>query len=100
MLDRLDEQFEFPLPGMAERQRMLQQFVGRYLRGGETDKKQQGGMRVILDEKIDDQFIEEMAQKTEGFSGRQLAKVRNTNRLLWVSELAARLLYIIYNYYS
>ncbi|KAL8434062.1 hypothetical protein Efla_001534 [Eimeria flavescens] len=76
VLDRVDEQFEFPLPGAPERLRMLQQFMTRYLKGeGEAGKKATKTPKIAIDEKIDEQFLKEMADKTEGFSGRQLAKL-------------------------
>lgn len=76
VLDRIDEQFEFPLPGTPERLRMLQQFMDRYLkREGEGTKKGEEGLKIKIDEEIDEKFMQDMAEKTEGFSGRQLAKV-------------------------
>ncbi|PFH35815.1 ATPase, AAA family protein [Besnoitia besnoiti] len=70
VLDRVDEQFEFPLPAVEERKRMLNQFLEEYI--FRTTKT---GRKIVVDEKIDDAFVQEMAEKTEGFSGRQLAKL-------------------------
>ncbi|OEH78556.1 AAA family protein [Cyclospora cayetanensis] len=76
VLDRVDEQFEFPLPGAAERLRMLQQFMDRYLRGiGAEGKDKQKLKGIVIDERIDEAFMQMVAEKTEGFSGRQLAKL-------------------------
>ncbi|KAL8446657.1 hypothetical protein Emag_004664 [Eimeria magna] len=78
VLDRIDEQFEFPLPGVAERLRMLRQFMDRYLKG-ESEESNKGRKtktpKISIDEKIDDDYLRDVAEKTEGFSGRQLAKL-------------------------
>lgn len=70
-MDRVDEQFEFPLPGLEERKRMLKQFFEEYI-----TRPTRTGRKINVDERIDDAFIQEVASQTEGFSGRQLAKVR------------------------
>ncbi|EPT26791.1 ATPase, AAA family protein [Toxoplasma gondii TgCatPRC2] len=70
VLDRVDEQFEFPLPAVEERKRMLKQFLDEYIH-----RTTPTGRKIVVDENIDDAFVCEMAEKTEGFSGRQLAKL-------------------------
>ena len=105
VLDRIDEQFEFPLPAAPERLRMLKQFMRRYLgfdvaeeeqqqqqQDGtadsktstkqqqeaatkQTHKKKQKDIQLVVDKQIDENYLKHMAEKTEGFSGRQLAKV-------------------------
>ncbi|PHJ25103.1 aaa family protein [Cystoisospora suis] len=70
VLDRVDEQFEFPLPGLQERKRMLKQFFEEYI-----TRPTRTGRKIDVDERIDEAFIQEMAEKTDGFSGRQLAKL-------------------------
>lgn len=70
VMDRVDEQFEFPLPALEERTRMLRQFMHEHIHCATRT-----GRKIAVDEKIDDAFIQEMAEKTEGFSGRQLAKL-------------------------
>lgn len=97
VLDRIDEQFEFPLPGLKEREEMLKQFISKYIKREKeeyTNNAAEGGFfnlfrinilknnqnkglnkKIEIDKEIDEEFIKDMAEKTEGFSGRQLAKV-------------------------
>mmetsp|Transcript_30441 Transcript_30441/g.65554 ORF Transcript_30441/g.65554 Transcript_30441/m.65554 type:complete len:552 (-) Transcript_30441:113-1768(-) len=70
VLDRMDESFEFPLPSEAERVRMLDMFMDEYIR--RPTKK---GQSIEVDPAIDEEFLKEVAKKTDGFSGRQLAKL-------------------------
>eukprot|EP00920_Eleutheroschizon_duboscqi_P029237 GHVT01070707.1.p1 GENE.GHVT01070707.1~~GHVT01070707.1.p1 ORF type:complete len:418 (-),score=90.92 GHVT01070707.1:915-2168(-) len=70
IIDRLDEYFEFPLPGYDERLRQLQMFFDEYLY-----QPTNTGKKIIVDEKVDQDFLKLMAKKTENFSGRQLAKL-------------------------
>lgn len=70
VLDRIDEGFEFPLPSVKERSRMLHMFMDEYVH-----RPTRKGRLIEVDEAIDDAFIEDVAQRTEGFSGRQLAKL-------------------------
>ena len=65
VLDRMDEQFEFPLPGLEQRKQMLNMFMKEHI----TD-------RMAVDPAVlDEAYISEVAAKTEGFSGRQMAKL-------------------------
>ena len=65
VLDRMDEQFEFPRPGLEERKQMLNMFIKEHI----SD-------RMAVDpEVLDPKYIEEVAVKTEGFSGRQISKL-------------------------
>jgi ATPase family AAA domain-containing protein 3A/B len=70
VLDRIDEAFEFPVPGYDQRLRMLQIFVDRYL---STPTKRGKGIEV--EEGLRTDFLEGVAKRTDGFSGRQLAKL-------------------------
>jgi len=70
VLDRIDEGFEFGLPDTKERLKMLNMFMDEYVH--RPTKK---GRLIEVDEKIDAAFLEEVAKRTEGFSGRQLAKL-------------------------
>merc|ERR1719401_2669336 len=70
VLDRIDESFEFPLPELPERKRMLNLFMEEHIH-----KPTQRGKRIEVDETLDEKFLDEVAQRTEGFSGRQLAKL-------------------------
>jgi ATPase family AAA domain-containing protein 3A/B len=65
VLDRMDEQFEFPRPGLEQRKQMLEMFIKEHI----TD-------RMAVDpDVVDPKYIEEVAIKTEGFSGRQISKL-------------------------
>jgi ATPase family AAA domain-containing protein 3A/B len=64
VLDRMDEQFEFPRPGFDQRVQMLNMFMKEHI----TD-------RMAIDPEIDEEYIAEVARKTEGFSGRQISKL-------------------------
>jgi len=70
VLDRMDEAFEFPRPAYEQRLQMLRLFVDQYL------YRKKGGKAIIeVDPSLDDQFLEDVAQRTDGMSGRQLAKL-------------------------
>lgn len=65
VLDRMDEEFEFPRPGLEQRKQMLEMFMKEHI----TD-------RMAVDPDVTDpKYIEEVAVKTEGFSGRQISKL-------------------------
>jgi len=70
VLDRIDEGFEFGLPSAKERLRMLHMFMDEYV-----NKPTKKGRLIELDPAIDDAFLEDVATRTEGFSGRQIAKL-------------------------
>ena len=70
VLDRIDEAFEFPIPAYTQRLTMMKMFMDRYIR---TQTKR--GKGIVVDEQIDDAYIEGVVARTEGFSGRQLAKL-------------------------
>ncbi|KAF8822266.1 ATPase, AAA family protein [Cardiosporidium cionae] len=69
VLDRIDEHFAFPLPGKQERHRMIQMYMEKYVFSAAKAKQ------FKVDPEIDETFLEEMANKTEKFSGRQIAKL-------------------------
>ena len=65
VLDRMDEEFEFPRPGLEQRRQMLNMFLKEHI----TE-------RMAVDpDVVDPKYIEEVAVKTEGFSGRQMSKL-------------------------
>jgi len=70
VLDRVDESFEFPLPSNEERLRMLQMFMEEHVH-----KPTRKGKVIEVDPGLDDAFLLDVAKRTEGFSGRQLAKL-------------------------
>lgn len=70
VLDRMDEEFEFPVPAEPQRLAMLQMFMNQYVR--QPTKR---NWSIEVDEAIDDSFLEKVAKRTEGLSGRQIAKL-------------------------
>jgi len=70
VLDRIDESFEFPLPQFEERKRMLRLFMDEHIH-----RPTQRGKVIKVDPGLDEGFMEDVARRTEGFSGRQLAKL-------------------------
>eukprot|EP00371_Babesia_bovis_P002626 XP_001611273.1 ATPase, AAA family protein [Babesia bovis T2Bo] len=70
VLDRMDEQYEFGLPQLEERKRMIAMFMKKYVLTPTTR-----GNKVEIDENINDDFFAKVAERTEGFSGRQLSKM-------------------------
>jgi len=70
VLDRVDEQFEFPMPLLLERRKMIAMFMNEYIYA--PTKK---GRKIVVDSEIDESYIDYLAKNTEGFSGRQLAKL-------------------------
>lgn len=70
VLDRVDESFEFPLPSEKERRRMLGMFMEEHIH-----RPTRRGKVIEVDPALDDAFLDDVAQRTEGFSGRQLAKL-------------------------
>merc|ERR1712118_377432 len=70
VLDRMDEAFEFALPGQAQRLQILKMLFDRHIN---SPTKQ--GMHIEVDPALDDKWLEEVARRTDGFSGRQLSKL-------------------------
>eukprot|EP00747_Dinoflagellata_sp_TGD_P181508 gnl/TRDRNA2_/TRDRNA2_35371_c0_seq1.p1 gnl/TRDRNA2_/TRDRNA2_35371_c0~~gnl/TRDRNA2_/TRDRNA2_35371_c0_seq1.p1 ORF type:complete len:563 (-),score=118.38 gnl/TRDRNA2_/TRDRNA2_35371_c0_seq1:45-1733(-) len=70
ILDRIDERFEFPLPAYEQRLLMMQMFFEQHVR-----KPTKRGRYVEVDPSLDEKWMGEVAKRTEGFSGRQLAKL-------------------------
>ena len=97
VLDRVDEALLFPLPGKDERKQILRIYLDRYIShaadaegsaqeaGGAAPRPfvmkvrdflwGKGGRDAIKVEGITDADVEAAAGKTEGFSGRELAKL-------------------------
>lgn len=83
--DRIDEVIEFPLPGEEERFKLMKLYLNKYLTGGE-DKKgdkdtkwshlfKKQSQKITVEGDLTDQVIRDAAKKTEGFSGREIAKL-------------------------
>lgn len=82
VLDRIDDVVEFPLPGIDERRSMLEHYFNVYITQSEEhcnseQSMQKSGQSVPIaisgfDEDVT--FWDRLAEKTDGFSGRQVAK--------------------------
>eukprot|EP00850_Spirogloea_muscicola_P020817 SM000227S07463 [mRNA] locus=s227:92862:96195:- [translate_table: standard] len=78
--DRIDEMLEFPLPGEGERLKLLRLYIDKYIaNAGAPSTWWQGLFRGKQDKieikGITDDVLQEAARKTEGFSGREIAKL-------------------------
>uniref|UniRef100_A0A0D9VJT8 AAA+ ATPase domain-containing protein n=1 Tax=Leersia perrieri TaxID=77586 RepID=A0A0D9VJT8_9ORYZ len=79
--DRIDEVLEFPLPGEDERSKLLKLYLDKYImKAGEKHEKSwlrffRRQPQKIEMKGITDDLIREAAAKTEGFSGREIAKL-------------------------
>lgn len=81
--DRIDEMIEFPLPQQDERFKLLKLYLKKYLCGqaDETESrwgsffKKSKSQQIIIKEDLSDDVLREAARKTQGFSGREIAKL-------------------------
>ncbi|KFK30280.1 hypothetical protein AALP_AA7G240700 [Arabis alpina] len=82
--DRIDEVIEFPLPGEEERFKLLNLYLNKYLKKNEDNKDTRTkwshlfkklSHKITVEEDLTDKVISEAAKKTEGFSGREIAKL-------------------------
>ncbi|KAF8379010.1 hypothetical protein HHK36_028437 [Tetracentron sinense] len=79
--DRIDEVLEFPLPKEEERVKLLKLYLDKYIaKAGERKSSWLGSFFRRQQQKIEikglsDDVIREAAAKTEGFSGREIAKL-------------------------
>lgn len=95
--DRIDEAIEFPLPGEEERFQLLNLYLRKYLSSAPSDENEHEGNSAGATSKTSDQswwkrsfkrmplkisvkdlsedVLREAARKTEGFSGREIAKL-------------------------
>ncbi|KAG9154933.1 hypothetical protein Leryth_012125 [Lithospermum erythrorhizon] len=79
--DRIDEVLEFPLPGEDERFKQLKLYLDKYI--AQAGKRKPGLFSNLFQkeqQKIEvkgmtDDILREAASKTEGFSGREIAKL-------------------------
>ncbi|KAF9678302.1 hypothetical protein SADUNF_Sadunf07G0020800 [Salix dunnii] len=78
--DRIDEVIEFPLPGEEERFKLLNLYLSNYLSNEGDSGSGKGSLfkkktQKITIKDISGDVIREAAKKTEGFSGREIAKL-------------------------
>lgn len=67
--DRLDEMVEFPLPGLEEREQLLQLYYKIYV----ADLAEKGDIQI--EEFDSDSVLSDIAARSEGFSGREISKL-------------------------
>ncbi|KAF1884976.1 hypothetical protein Lal_00028865 [Lupinus albus] len=79
--DRIDEVLEFPLPGEQERFKLLKLYLDKYIaqagsrKSGFFQELFKGKPQTIEIKGLTDDIIKEAAAKTDGFSGREIAKL-------------------------
>ncbi|KAF5791345.1 putative ATPase family AAA domain-containing protein [Helianthus annuus] len=79
--DRIDDVIEFPLPQEEERFKLLKLYLHKYLYEEDDQKKSKWHSlfnkktQKIVVKDLSDDVIREAAKKTEGFSGREVAKL-------------------------
>ncbi|KAF2543858.1 hypothetical protein F2Q68_00028749 [Brassica cretica] len=82
--DRIDEVIEFPLPGEEERFKLLNLYLNNYLKKNEENRDTKPkwshlfkklSQKITVEDDLTDKVISEAARKTEGFSGREIAKL-------------------------
>ena len=79
--DRIDEALEFPLPGEQERYKLLKLYLDKYI--AQAGPKKSNWFKNLFkreQQKIEvkgltDDILKEAPAKTEGFSGREIAKL-------------------------
>ncbi|KAL6527031.1 hypothetical protein OROGR_016121 [Orobanche gracilis] len=79
--DRIDEVLEFPLPGEDERFKLLKLYLSKYI--AQAGARKPGLFSLLFGKQqkkieingLDDDIIKEAAAKTDGFSGREIAKL-------------------------
>ncbi|KAG9454420.1 hypothetical protein H6P81_007324 [Aristolochia fimbriata] len=80
VIDRVDEYLEFPLPGEDERFKLLKLYLDKYI--AQVGENKSGWLPFFRKDQqkieikgLSDDVIREAAAKTEGFSGREIAKL-------------------------
>ncbi|KAJ7949866.1 ATPase family AAA domain-containing protein 3 [Quillaja saponaria] len=79
--DRIDEVLEFPLPGEDERFKLLKLYLDKYI--AQAGSRKSGVLQKFFQRKpqkievkgLTDDILREAANKTDGFSGREIAKL-------------------------
>lgn len=72
LIDRIDDTVDFELPGLQERERLMQLYFGKYV----LEPAASGSQRRFKVEQFDYlKLCSKVAEMTEGFSGRKLQKL-------------------------
>merc|ERR1719171_1415596 len=70
VLDRMDEWFQLPLPERSERRLILDLFFDQHI----MKETKSGRLINVEADVLSDEFLDSLADRTVGFSGRQLSK--------------------------
>lgn len=80
--DRMDEAMLFSLPSLEARERLVRQYLDSYIvRAGEDARwgplrlLGRSSARILLADDVDGAYLDSLARRTEGFSGREIAKL-------------------------
>lgn len=81
LTDRVDEAMIFDVPDLPARQKLVRQYFEKYLvlagqqaRAGPFGVTQRQSARIIIED-VDDAYLDDIARRTEGFSGRAISKL-------------------------
>ena len=69
--DRIDDMIEFRLPGYDERLRMVSQYMEQYL----LKPIAKGARPITVNDDVNEEVLRMVAERTEGFSGREISKL-------------------------
>lgn len=78
VLSRIDQKIEIPLPGIEQRQEMLNLYLNKYIKNGTFKINIDGKsseQKMSLADDINQILIGEISQKVDGFSGRDIEKM-------------------------
>ncbi|CAE7249335.1 atad3 [Symbiodinium sp. KB8] len=82
VLDRTDESLLFDLPDAEARKALVRQYFKKYITDAGSSGSGVGGLmgfkrsaKIILDSGFSDEWLDRVAERTEGFSGRGIAKL-------------------------
>ena len=85
VLSRIHKKQNFPLPGIEERIKIFNLYFDKYIRNDIREIEKDGQefqLKInILQETEDENFIKEIAQKIDGFSGRDIEQMANELRV-------------------
>ncbi|MFH1254314.1 MAG: AAA family ATPase [bacterium] len=78
VLSRVDQKIEIPLPGLEQREAMLNLYLDKYIKNGTFKININGKSKeqtMSLADDINQELTKKLAQKIDGFSGRDIEKM-------------------------
>lgn len=78
VLSRIDEKIEISLPGLDEREAMLNLYIDKYIKKGKFKIKINGTSKeqiLLISDDINQEFIKAASVQIDGFSGRDIEKM-------------------------